>query len=202
PTTNLGSDAPKANRLQAHRPIFLYQGLLLAVGACARGIVHNLFGASYFTAGTWTGRYAVLGSAVAVLFLCLPFAFRLRDRYRDKPAGRWISPIIRHPEQILFFAPVILLTILLALQLRAGMVTVGWGIEGFLILLSAFAINERSFRLTGLILLLACFVKIVLIDMWRLEARDRYITLIMVGGAILLASFLYTRYSEKIRQYL
>jgi hypothetical protein len=38
--------------------------------------------------------------------------------------------------------------------------------------------------------------------MWRLEARDRYITLIMVGGAILLASFLYTRYSEKIRQYL
>ncbi len=202
PTTNLGSDAPKANRLQTHRPIFLYQGLLLAVGACARGIVHNLFGASYFTAGTWTGRYAVLGSAVAVLFLCLPFAFRLRDRYRDKPAGRWISPIIRHPEQILFFAPVILLTILLALQLRAGMVTVGWGIEGFLILLSAFAINERSFRLTGLILLLACFVKIVLIDMWRLEARDRYITLIMVGGAILLASFLYTRYSEKIRQYL
>jgi uncharacterized membrane protein len=193
---------PKMPRRKPDRPIFLYQGLLLAVGACARGIVHNLFDASYFTAGTWTGRYAVLGSAVAVLFACLPFAFSLRDRYRDKPAGRWIGPIVKHPEQILFFAPVVLLTILLALQLRAGMVTVGWGIEGFLILLGAFAINERSFRLTGLILLLACFVKIVLIDMWRLEARDRYITLIMVGGAILLASFLYTRYSEKIRQYL
>jgi Predicted membrane protein (DUF2339) len=202
PKTDLRGEDPKTIRLQAHRPIFLYQGLLLAVGACARGIVHNLFDASYFTAGTWTGRYAVLGSAVAVLFLCLPFAFKLRDRYRDKLASRWIGPIIRHPEQVLFFAPVVLLTILLALQLRAGMVTVGWGIEGFLILLGAFAINERSFRLTGLILLLACFVKIVLIDMWRLEARDRYITLIMVGGAILLASFLYTRYSEKIRQYL
>lgn len=202
PKPDLKADAPKTNRLHAHRPIFLYQGLLLAVGACARGIVHNLFDASYFTVGTWTGRYAVLGSAVAVLFACLPFAFSLRDRYRDKPAGRWIGPIVKHPEQILFFAPVVLLTILLALQLRAGMVTVGWGIEGFLILLGAFAINERSFRLTGLILLLACFVKIVLIDMWRLGARDRYITLIMVGGAILLASFLYTRYSEKIRQYL
>jgi hypothetical protein len=196
------NDSPTMLRRKPDRPIFLYQGLLLAVGACARGIVHNLFDASYFTAGTWTGRYAVLGSAVAVLFACLPFAFLLRDRYRDKPSGRWIGPFIRHPEQILFFAPVVLLTILLALQLRAGMVTVGWGIEGFLILLGAFAINERSFRLTGLILLLACFAKIVLIDMWRLEARDRYITLIMVGGAILLASFLYTRYSEKIRQYL
>jgi hypothetical protein len=199
-------DRPKILRRKPDRPIFLYQALLLTVGACARGIVHNLFGASYFTAGNWTGRYAVLGSAVAVLFLCLPFAFRLRDRYREKPPGGRIAslfgPIIKHPEQILFFAPVVLLTILLALQLRAGMVTVGWGIEGFLILLGAFAINERSFRLTGLVLLLACFVKIVLIDMWRLEARDRYITLIMVGGAILLASFLYTRYSEKIRQYL
>jgi len=206
PKLDLKTDAPKTNHPRAHRPIFLYQGLLLAVGACARGIVHNLFDTSYFTAGNWTGRYAVLGSAVAVLFLCLPFAFRLRDRYREKPpSGRiasLLSPILRHPEQILFFAPVVLLTILLALQLRAGMVTVGWGIEGFLILLGAFAINERSFRLTGLILLLACFVKIVFIDMWRLEARDRYITLIMVGGAILLASFLYTRYSEKIRQYL
>jgi len=184
------------------RPIFLYQGLLLTVGACARGIVHNLFDASYFTAGNWTGRYAVLGSAVALLFACLPFAFRLRDRYRDKPAGGWIGPIVRHPEQILFFAPVVLLTILLALQLRAGMVTVGWGIEGFVILLGAFAINERSFRLTGLILLLACFVKIVLIDMWKLNTADRILTLVSVGGAILLASFLYTRYSEKIRQFL
>jgi hypothetical protein len=206
PKPDLKTDAPRTARPRAHRPIFLYQGLLLTVGACARGIVHNLFDSSYFTAGSWTGRYAVLGSAVAMLFLCLPFAFRLRDRYRDKPPGGRIasllSPVIRHPEQVLFFAPVVLLTILLALQLRAGMVTVGWGIEGFVILLGAFAINERSFRLTGLILLLACFVKIVLIDMWRLEARDRYITLIMVGGAILLASFLYTRYSEKIRQYL
>ena len=199
-------DSPKKLHRKPDRPIFLYQGLLLAVGACARGIVHNLFDASYFAAGNWTGRYGVLGSAVAVLFLCLPFAFRLRDCYRDEPPsgriGGWIGPIIKHPEQVLFFAPAVLLTILLALELRAGMVTVGWGIEGFLILLGAFAINERSFRLTGLVLLLACFVKIVLIDMWRLEARDRYITLIMVGGAILLASFLYTRYSEKIRQYL
>jgi hypothetical protein len=184
------------------RPIFLYQGLLLTVGVCARGIAHNLFGASYFTAGDWTGRYGVLGSAIAVLFACLPFAFRLRDLYRERPSRRWIGAVIKHPEQLLFFAPVLLLTIMLALQLRAGMVTVGWGIEGFLILLAAFAINEHSFRLTGLILLLACFAKIVLIDMWRLGPRDRYITLIMVGAAILLASFLYTRYSEKIRQLL
>jgi len=184
------------------RPIFLYQGLLLTIGVCARGIAHNLFGASYFTAGDWTGRYGVLGSAIAVLFACLPFAFRLRDRYRDRPSRRWIGEVIKHPEQLLFFAPVLLLTIMLTLQLRSGRITLGWGIEGFLILAAAFAINERSFRLTGLALLLACIVKIALIDFWRQETLDKIITLVGVGAALIVAHFLYTRYSEKIRQLL
>jgi uncharacterized membrane protein len=91
---------------------------------------------------------------------------------------------------------------MLAVKMRSGMVTVSWGIEGLSILVIAFLINERSYRLTGLLLLLVCFAKILLVDMWGLEARDRYITLIIVGGAILLASFLYTKYREAIRQYL
>jgi hypothetical protein len=49
------------------RSMFLHQGILLNVGACVRGVMHNLFGASYFSGGDWTGRYFVLGSAVAVM---------------------------------------------------------------------------------------------------------------------------------------
>jgi len=188
--------------LAIDRPIFLYQGLLLTVGVCARGIAHNLFGASYFTGGDWTGRYGVLGSAIAVLFACLPFAFLLRDRYRDQPSRRWIGVVINHPEQLLFFAPVVLLTIMLTLQLRSGRITLGWGIEAFLILVGAFSINERSFRWTGLALLLACVVKIALIDFWRQETLDKIVTLVIMGAASLLASFLYTRYREKVRQLL
>jgi Predicted membrane protein (DUF2339) len=56
--------------LAVDRPIFLYQGLILTVGVCTRGMVHNLFGASYFSDGNWTGRYFVLGSAIAVLLAC------------------------------------------------------------------------------------------------------------------------------------
>jgi uncharacterized membrane protein len=91
---------------------------------------------------------------------------------------------------------------MLALKMRAGMITVSWGVESLSILIFAFLINERSFRLTGLLLLLVCFAKILLVDMWGLETRDRYITLIIVGIAMFLASFLYTKYSEKIRQFL
>jgi uncharacterized membrane protein len=63
-------------------------------------------------------------------------------------------------------------------------------------------VGERSYRLTGLALLLICVAKIVLLDAWRLQPRDRYLTLIIVGVALLTVSFLYSRYREAIRRLL
>jgi hypothetical protein len=40
------------------------------------------------------------------------------------------------------------------------------------------------------------------LDAWGLQPRDRYITFIIVGVALLLVSFLYSRYRDTIRQYL
>jgi hypothetical protein len=185
------------------RSIFLHQGILLTIGTCVRGIMHNLFGASYFSGGDWTGRYFVLASAVAVLLACLPFAFRLREHSKQQTLRfRWLTPLVHRPEQFMFFAPVLLLTLMLALKMRAGMVTVAWGIEGVLIVLLALAVNERSFRLTGLILLLVCVAKIMVRDAWGLAPRDRYVTFIILGAALLLVSFLYSKYRETIRQFL
>jgi len=190
--------------LALDRPIFLHQALLLTLGTCARGVMHNLFGASYFTGTDWIGRMQVLGSAIAVLLACLPFAFQWRARHKAQPSSSWIGAIVRRPEQFMFFAPIVLLTLMLAEKMRAGMVTVAWGLEALAILIFAFAINERSFRLTGFLLLLASFAKILLLDMWSKSWTwpDRYITFVIVGVAMVSASFLYTRYSEKIRQFL
>jgi hypothetical protein len=189
--------------LAVDRPIFLYQGLILTVGVCTRGMVHNLFGASYFSDGNWTGRYFVLGSAIAVLLACLPFSFRLRARGQPQTSSlKWLRAIVRHPEQFMFFAPVLLLTLMLAVKMRAGMVTVSWGLEGVVIVLVALAVNERSFRLTGLALLLLCVGKVLARDAWGLAPRDRYITFIILGAALLLVSFLYSRYRDAIRQLL
>ncbi len=186
------------------RRIFLHQALLLTLGTCARGVMHNLFGASYFTSTDWVGRIQVLGCAIAVLFACLPFAFQWRDRHKTAPPSNWIGAVVRRPEQLMFFAPVLLLTLMLALKMRAGMVTVAWGIEALAILIFAFVINERSFRLTGLILLLASFAKILLLDMWSKAWSwpDRVLTFVIVGIAMSSTGFLYNKYSEKIRQFL
>lgn len=186
------------------RRLFLIQGLLLSVGILVRGIVHNLFDASYFIAGDWTGRYVVLGSGIAILYATLPFAFHLRQRGETAESSlRALSlSASRRPEQVIFFVATILLTLMLALQMRAGMVTVAWGVEGVVIILLALTAGERSFRLTGLFLLLACVAKIVARDAWGLAPRDRYITFIILGMALLLVSFLYTKYRDAIRQLL
>jgi len=184
------------------RSMFLHQGILLIVGTSAR-VMHNLFGASYFSGGDWTGGYFVLGSAVAVMLACLPFAFRLRDRLKAQaPMNRLMGAVVRHPEQFMFFAPVLLFTLMLALKMRAGMVTVAWGIEGALIMLLALAVSERSYRLTGLTLLLVCVGRIMVRDAWGLAPRDRYITFIILGAALLLVSLLYSKYRDAIRQFL
>jgi len=82
------------------------------------------------------------------------------------------------------------------------MVTVAWGVEAVAIFLLALAVGQRSYRLTGLGLLLLCVAKIVLLDVWGLHPRDRYLTFIVLGVALLGVSFLYTRYREAIRHYL
>jgi uncharacterized membrane protein len=169
-------------------------------------MVHNLFGAGYFGEGDWKGRYFVLGSAIALLLSSMVFAFRLRDREDAGPSvtgiRRLLSLVVRRPEQLQFFAPIVLLTFMLALKMRAGMVTVAWGIEGLLIVLLALALGERSYRLTGLAVLLLSVAKVMALDAWGLEPRDRYITFIIVGAALLAVSFLYSKYRETIRQFL
>jgi hypothetical protein len=188
------------------RPLFLQQGLLLTVAVLGRGLAHNLFGASYFTGGDWQGDYFVLSFASATLLASLFFAFRLRGRYglsqNASPWMRALAVIASRPEQVVFFVPIILVTCMLALKMKSGMVTVSWGVEGVIIFLLALAVKERSFRLTGLGLLLLCVAKVMALDVWGLQARDRYITLIIVGAALVFVSFLYTRYRDTIRQYL
>ena len=192
--------------LLLNRQVFLYQGIVLTLLVFARALAHNLFGAGYFVERDWQGRYFVLGTAIALLLGSLLFAFPLRARFRSSPAPEGVFGLLtffaRRPEQLQFFVAIMLLTLLLALKMRSGMVTVAWGVEGVLIMLFALTVKERSFRLTGLALLLLCVGKVVVMDVWGLQPRDRYITFIIVGAALLFVSYLYSRYREAIRQLL
>jgi len=190
---------------RSERRVFLHQGLLLAVGVLFRTVFHNFYERSYFPAPALQSRWITVGTAVSILFVSLPFAFQLRKKNApSKETGliHLLQSVVRRPEQLLFFIGVGLLTMLLALEMRHGMVTLSWGVEGVAVFVLALWLGERSFRLTGLGLLLLCVGKILLVDVWRLDPRDRYLTFIVLGAALLLVSFLYTRNREALRQYL
>jgi hypothetical protein len=185
--------------------MFLHQGLLLGFGVLFRTLLHNFYERSYFPAPPWESRWITVGATVALLLISLPIAFQIREQndtvYRDG-LKRIVSFMVRRPEQIVFFIAIGLLTGLLAVEMRHGMVTLAWGVEGVAVFLLALWLGERSFRLTGLGLLLLCVGKILLVDVWGLNPRDRYLTFIVLGTALLLVSFLYTRNRDALRQYL
>jgi hypothetical protein len=187
--------------------IFLHQGLLLGAAVLSRSTLHNFYQRSYFPAPRWQSRSLTVGVTIALLFAVLPFAFKLRrspeENLAEPSMWRWVfNAFEHHPEQVFFFIPFFLLTVLLALEVPKGMVTVAWGLEAVAVFLLALAVGERSYRLSGLGLLLLCVGKIVVIDVWDLHPRDRYLTFIVLGAALLGVSFLYTRYREAMRQYL
>ena len=187
------------------RRIFMHQAVLLACAALSRAVLHNFYERSYFPPPRWESRWLTVGIPVALLFAVLPIAFKLRETAKPAEEGRLArvaGALDRHLEQVFFFIPVVLLTVLLALETRRGMVTVSWGIEAVCVFLFALWIGQRSYRLSGLGLLLLSVGKILFVDVWQLNPRDRYVTFIILGCSLLLVSFLYSRYREAIRQYL
>ena len=87
-------------------------------------------------------------------------------------------------------------------KLNPGTVTLAWGIEGVMVIVLGLVASQRSYRLTGLLLLLLCVGKIVVRDAWHLADRDRYITFIALGAALTLVSTLYGKYRETLRKLL
>jgi uncharacterized membrane protein len=186
------------------KEVFQQQAAFVVAGIVVRGLAHNIFGGSYFVEGGWHGNFVVLSLAAALLLAPLPIAFRLRKRYAERTDLSFLSryTALKYPEQLLFFAPIVLISFMIAVKMNPGIVTLSWGIEGVLVIVLGLLVSQRSYRITGLLLLLLCVGKIVFRDAWQLDERNRYITFIALGAALTLVSTLYGRYREIVRRLL
>jgi uncharacterized membrane protein len=186
------------------KEVFFEQTALLSIGILVRGLAHNIFGSSYFSSGGWQGKFSVIAITSALLFAALPLAFRIRSRYADRLRGSSLAHFLaaRRPEQILFFVPLLLIVITIAVKVDPGTVTLAWGIVGLLVILLGLLTTQRSYRLTGLTLLVLCIGKIVFRDAWQLDERSRYITFIVLGVALILVSALYSKYRDQVSRLL
>ncbi len=182
--------------------VFLHQAYLLSGAIVFRTIFYNFFEHMHSNPSWRESRLLAVGATAGLLFAGLAFAFPLRKRWSDEPQGNQFAAALARPEQWFFFLPFGLVVGLLYLEVRAGLLTVAWGVLAVAVFLFAIQVGQRSYRLTALGLLLLCIGKILFVDVWRLEPQDRYLTFIGLGSGALLISYLYTRYKETIHRYL
>jgi uncharacterized membrane protein len=187
------------------RRLFMRQAVVGTMAVCGQAAAINIYGASYFTEW-WTGPWFSVGASVALVLAALPIARRtgLGGRWRDASGNLTDTLeflVYRRPDQVLFFAPLGLLVWLSAVH-ATGFVTMAWGIEAVSAFMLALWMRERSFRLGALALLLASVLRISLVDVWQLDQQGRYIAFIALGLALLLVSFLYSKYHELLKEYL
>ncbi len=191
----------------ARKDVFLHHSVILAFLVFLQCLGYEAIASGHFHPSWVADHGFYVAVAAAILFGAQAFAFPLRARFAEERSNRSLgdlplSDLLRRPEQIYFFLPMIIVTWLILNEVTQGRVTIGWGIEAVTAFLFALIVGERSFRLAGLGLLLVCVAKIAVLDVWRQERSDRFITFIILGMALLLVSYLYTRYSEAIRRYL
>ena len=95
-----------------------------------------------------------------------------------------------------------LLTVLLFYEVSGSLLTVAWGLEGVGLLVVGFPLRERILRLSGLLLLGMCILKVFVYDLRELEALPRILSFVVLGVVLLGVSLIYTRFREQLRRYL
>lgn len=177
--------------------IFLLQAMVVLGIAAFRIAMRNFYHLNEPFSSSLSGA----GWAIGLLALAVPLAFLVRKREFAGLPG-WADALARHPEQPTFFVPVILLVVLLFLKLTGFKMTMAWFAEGFVVFILALWARERSFRLTGLALMMLCIGKLGYDTLSFKDPLVRTAAWIGIGLLVLVVSFLYGRNREALRDYL
>jgi len=98
-----------------------------------------------------------------------------------------------------------LLTYLLDKELSHAMLTVFWGLEGIIVFVLGLSVGVKSYRRSGLVLLLGLCLGKVLFDIFgdpNLSIPNKAVAAVVLGLLLGGVSFLGARYREIIREYL
>lgn len=95
-----------------------------------------------------------------------------------------------------------LITLVPHYHVEGSLRTVVWGGEGVVLLGSGFPLRDRVLRISGLALLLGCILKLFVWDLRHLETMPRILSFIVLGLFLVGVSWIYTRFRERVSQYL
>jgi uncharacterized membrane protein len=121
-------------------------------------------------------------------------------------AGYWVA-MLRRPRgtRARLYDSLLAATLLAALiyhEVSGSVLTVAWGLEGAVLLVAGFVLLDRVPRLSGLVLLLGCILKLFLWDLRNLDTLPRIFSFIVLGLLLVGVSWVYTRFRDQVRRYL
>lgn len=146
--------------------------------------IHNLIASS---------RFFALMSAI--------IAFYLTSVYLEKRKSRLDKSEIILPN-IYSYAATILAIFLIIVEMKGPWISVGWGVLALAIMAVGFIYRKRYLRIQGIIILLLTILKVFLYDTENLKTIYRTASYITLGVILLLASFAYTKYKERLKEIL
>ena len=82
------------------------------------------------------------------------------------------------------------------------LLTLAWGIAGALLLTVGLRLRERVLRLSVLLLLAVCTLKLFAFDFRELDTPARILSFVGLGFVLLGVSFVYARFGAQLRRYL
>ena len=179
-----------------------WQSYVISILTFFRCWATNFFIPEYFWA--LPGRFVTAIIVITSLFAASFLSPRQPERVpvEGNVLRRWAIQFDLHARSALALLAIILLSAFLFYEVPARFLTEAWALEGILLLVLGFPLRERVLRLSGLVLLLICILKVFLYDFRELDAIFRILSFIILGLLLLGASLLYTRFRERIRRYL
>jgi hypothetical protein len=82
------------------------------------------------------------------------------------------------------------------------LITVTWAGLALVIFTTGFLLHERIYRWLGLGILACAIGRVCVFDVWALEPFYRILSFLALGCALLAVGFLYTKYQDRIKQWL
>jgi hypothetical protein len=120
----------------------------------------------------------------------------LPDRYRLE--GRWQAAII-----VLGGLGLWRLLSLWVEETASGFyLTASWSVLALALFTCGLVLRERVYRWLSLGILAGALGRIVVLDVWKLETLSRILSFMALGVVLLVLGFVYSKYQEKIREWL
>ena len=159
---------------------------------------------SFATIALLLSQLFILGSSVGhweahatITLIVLQFALAFFYRRFDPNRRVGLEHEIEHCYGVV---GTLTLALLLAQIMPAGLLTMSWTLEAITVLTLGFHLQDKPYRMQGLILLALVICRLLFVELASLATIYRILSFIAAGIVMLLASFAYARLSSRTQQ--